>query len=368
MKKELPLGWPENPPIYNIERSYLENLEQGPFFKGEIPERELPPENEWIDFLGFKVASPIGVPAGPLLNSNWVTFAAEMGFDIVTYKTIRSKEHPAHPLPNMIYVDTNGELTPERHTETLSRANIPPRSMSELALTNSFGIPSRHPEFLIKDIAKANTALGSHQVMIVSVVGTPRDGEDYFEDFVQAAKIAAQAGAKIIEIDLSCPNVAACEGSLYTNPEAVYAISARVKAAVGSIPLIIKIGVVKGLEEMRNIMLAATKAGVEAICGINTVSMKVVDQSGAAALGPNRSKAGVCGSPIRTVALDFINMCRTVNQQENLELVIMATGGVTEPKHFDLFLDAGADVAMSAIGMMWDPYLAARYHRSKQNG
>ena len=32
---------------------------------------------------------------------------------------------------------------------------------------------------------------------------------------------------------------------------------------------------------------------------------------------------------------------------------------------FDQFLKAGASVAMSATGMMWDPFLALRYHNNK---
>lgn len=363
MKKELPLGWPENPPIYDIDKSYLDNLEQGPFFDGEIPKRVLPPKEQWIDFLGYKVASPIGVPAGPLLNSKWVILAARMGFDIVTYKTIRSKIHPAHPLPNMIYVETKGDLDKTRHNETLVQADTPPKNMQELAATNSFGIPSRDETFLIEDIKRANEALAPGQVMIVSVVGTPRDGEDYIEDFVDATRIALKGGAKIIEIDLSCPNVAACEGSLYTNLEALYKICSQVKKLIGPIPLIIKVGVVNTEELMKSIMVEAKRAGVDAICGINTVSMKVIDSTGAAALGEKRAKAGVCGGPIRVAAMDFIKMASQINQEQNLGLTLMITGGVTEPEHFTQFLEAGADIAMSAVGMMWDPYIAARYHR-----
>ena len=367
MKKALPTFWPEKPPIYDIEKSYLHNLEHGPFFEGEVIERILPPQDEWVDFLGYKVASRLGVPAGPLLNSNWTTFAAKMGFDIVTYKTIRSKTHPAHPLPNMIYVDTKGDLDQSRHGETLVRSLDAPKEMKTLAATNSFGIPSRDEAFLIEDIARANRALAPGQVMIVSVVGTHREGEDYLEDFVEATRIALKGGAKIIEIDLSCPNIGANEGSLYTNLEALYEICSRVKQCIGSIPLIIKVGVVKTPELMRQIMKEAKRAGVSAVCGINTVSMRVVDQSGEPALGKAREKAGVCGGPIRVAAIDFIKMASQINQEEKLGLTLMATGGVTEPEHFDIFLNAGADIAMSAIGMMWDPYLAARYHR-RNNG
>jgi hypothetical protein len=53
----------------------------------------------------FVVATPIGVPAGPLLNARWIEVAAKLGFDVLTYKTIRSVEFSGHPVPNMIYVD-----------------------------------------------------------------------------------------------------------------------------------------------------------------------------------------------------------------------------------------------------------------------
>jgi dihydroorotate dehydrogenase len=365
---ELPVWWPEKPPVYDIYKTYYENLEEGPFFQGAIPSRKWPGQDKWIDFLGFKVASPLGVPAGPLLNGRWVTFAAEMGFDIVTYKTIRSKPYPAHPAPNMIYVDTQGSLSINRAQEILKETKIPPKDLMSLAVTNSFGIPSMDKDFLVKDIATANASLGPGQVMIVSIVGTPREGEDFIEDFTHCARLALEGGAKIIEADLSCPNVTTCEGSLFTHPGMVFDISQQIKKAIGSVPLIIKVGVVPEEEILKQVMLAAAKAGVQAVCGINTMSMKVVNDNGTAALGEKRLKAGVCGGPIREVALDFVRKARKINDSEKLDLTIMATGGATLPEHFDQFLGAGADVAMSAAGMLWDPYLAARYHERRKNG
>lgn len=364
---ELPVWWPENPPIYDIHKSYLENLEKGPFFKGVIPKRAWPAQEKNVDFLGFKVALPLGVPAGPLLNGRWVLFAAAMGFDIVTYKTIRSKFHPAHPVPNMIYIDTKGALSYSRAEETLVEATLPPKDMTSLAATNSFGIPSMDKEYLTKDIQYANEGLAPGQVMIVSVVGTPREGEDFVEDFAVCSRIALEGGAKIIEADLSCPNVVTCEGSLFTNPEMVAEIARAIKKAIGPTPLIIKIGVIPEEEILREVMVAAAKAGVQAICGINTMSMKVVKENGEPALGEKRLKSGVCGGPIRDVALDFVRKARKINTVEKLEMVIMGTGGATAPEHFDLFFEAGADVAMSGVGMMWDPYLAARYENRKIN-
>src|SRR5579885_1311475 len=101
--KPLPLWFPEHPPIYDIEKTYAVNAAEGPFFQGEIPKR--PHSDHRIDFLGFSLRSPIGVPAGPLLNSRWVALAAKLGYDLPVYKTIRSFAHPGHGLPNMVFVD-----------------------------------------------------------------------------------------------------------------------------------------------------------------------------------------------------------------------------------------------------------------------
>ena len=48
--------------------------------------------------------------------------------------------------------------------------------MKDLAVTNSFGMPSRDRQFLKQDIPLANSKLKDGQVMIVSVVGTPPEG------------------------------------------------------------------------------------------------------------------------------------------------------------------------------------------------
>lgn len=362
-KEELPIWRPNLPPIYDIHRTYRENLEEGPFFTGTIPERIFPPEEEWINFLGYPVASPLGVAAGPLLNAQWVGFAAKMGFDILTYKTIRSREHAAHPVPNMVYLDIKGSL---QEQQSILETPFPPATLQELAATNSFGMPSMGEDYLSQDIARANASLRPGQVMIVSVVGTHREEWDLFEDYVRATKIALEAGAQIIEANLSCPNVTTGQGSLYTDPEAVFSMTKKLAQTTGSIPLVIKLGYISDPILLKNICRAAAKGGAQALCGINTISAKVVKEDGSPALGPGRLQAGVCGAPILEASLRFIERIHAINSQERLGLTLMGTGGVVEPSHFDRFLEAGADIAMSALGMMWDPYLAAKYHQRKK--
>jgi dihydroorotate dehydrogenase len=244
---------------------------------------------------------------------------------------------------------------------TLIRTPSP--NLAELAVTNSFGMPSKSPSFLLEDIPKANASLGEGQVMVVSVVGSVRSNCTFVEDFVEAALLAKHAGAKIIEANFSCPNVGKSEGCLYMSPTTVEDIGKAIASAIAPIPLIIKVGTFSSDEQMRDVFTAAAKSGIRAISGINTVSMAVVDEGGNPALGSQRLTSGICGGPIRDVALNFIQHAARIISRQKLDLTLIGVGGITLPEHFDQFLEAGANFAMTATGMMWDPYLAMRYHQ-----
>ena len=56
-------------PRYDITRSYDWNYANAP---AEPPEVEVPPYPGSWDFLGIPVNSPLGIPAGPLLNRNFI--------------------------------------------------------------------------------------------------------------------------------------------------------------------------------------------------------------------------------------------------------------------------------------------------------
>lgn len=342
--------------LYDIHQSYSFNATHGPFFTGEIPER--PRSSKKIDFLGFSLNSPLGVPAGPLLNARWVELAGKLGFDLPVYKTIRSFAHPGHALPNILFVEPDSPSTAHLLKEI-------PSDPTQISITNSFGMPSQSPDFLLQDIAKANQCLQEGQLLIVSIVGTPGQGVSFGEDFVRTAIFAKEAGAKVIEANFSCPNVGHAEGCLYTSPETVRAFASAIVKAIHPIPLILKVGVFANESLMRDMFIAAARAGVRAICGINSVSMQVEDEKGKPALGSSRPSSGICGAAIKPEALQFIQTAHQINQKERLDLTLMGCGGIMRPEHIDEFLQQGASIAMSATGMMWDPYLAFKWHRKR---
>ncbi len=347
-------------PTYDISRSYEENYQEGPFLKEIPPQRVITAQKT---FLGFKVNSLLGIPAGPLLNAKWIKAYAACGFDLLVYKTVRTRETPCHPKPNCMFLDLSQQLEEGDFVSPLTVSERPPVHSEQITITNSFGIPSRDPRIWQKDIETANAGLKEGQVLIVSVVGTP--GEDSLKkDYVKGAALAAEAGAPIIEINLSCPNVISSEGSIFTDPDVSSDISKVVKREIGDIPLIIKIGYMGDLEGMTRVV-AANAPYVDAISSINTLSFEVINQQGDPALpGKGRLRSGVCGAAIRKCALLQARRLVDLREKEKYDFSVVGVGGVMTPDHIQSFLQSGVDAVMSATGAMWNPFLAYDYWKA----
>jgi dihydroorotate dehydrogenase len=343
------------PGTYDISASYEENYQKGPTVSVAPPQRDISPTQ---NFLGFSVNSCLGVPAGPLLNANWILAYACLGFDLLVYKTVRTIATPSHPHPNCIFLEKKELIKEEEFGNRLTATTDQPSSIDEISITNSFGMPSRDPKIWQEDIQKAKRGLGRGQVLIVSTVGTPDQG-NLANDYAKGALLAVDAGADIIEINLSCPNVATGEGSVFTDPIFSSTISKTVKQAIGAVPLIIKIGYVRNEERLAEV-LKANAPYIDAISGLNTLSFEVVNADGTSAL-PGRLRSGVCGSAIRGCALEQAKRVVELREKEKYDFEIVGVGGVMTTDHIRQFLNLGIDAVMSATGAMWNPHLAYQY-------
>ncbi|MEC4677682.1 MAG: dihydroorotate dehydrogenase [Nitrospirota bacterium] len=344
-------------PTYDIERSYEDNYKEGPFLDITPPQRTVTPEHSFLD---FQVNSLLGMPAGPLLNANWVIAYAKLGFDLLVYKTVRTEERPCHPNPNCMYLSQKRQLREIDFNRQLIGSMTPPDDASKISITNSFGMPSRAPEIWQADIQKAKAGLGQGQLLIVSVVGTA--GEmDLKSDYVRGAALAVEAGAPVIEINLSCPNVVSREGSIFTDADFSSQISKAVKQEIGEIPLIIKMGYIADPFK-RALVISGNAPHVDAISSINTLSFEVIDEEGEQALpGEGRLRSGVCGAAIRACALSQAKHLVALKKQHHYDFSIIGVGGIMTTEHIHSYLDAGVNAVMSATGAMWDPLLAYRY-------
>src|SRR5262249_23252180 len=152
------------------------------------------------------------------------------GFDILTYKTVRSAHRPCYDLPNWVFVDDE-----EREEGPVYASDQLPDDPTRISSGVSFGIPSRAPAVWRADFRRPNACLRDVQMLIVSVVATPKENataEDLGTDFAQCARWAAEAGADTIEANFSCPNVCSGEGTIYMDPELSRAVAGQMREAL----------------------------------------------------------------------------------------------------------------------------------------
>lgn len=345
-------------PFYDPTKTYEENYNDGPF--GAFTNKKIIKQagEPACDFLGQKIYLPFGIPAGPLLNSAFVKSAFQKGFDICVYKTVRADTFPCHPFPNVLSVHFEGkDLTLDR----LDKPVLADENYEDpLSITNSFGVPSRKPEVWQEDVKKAINSARLGQVMILSFMGTVKKNQtqkEFIDDFILAAKLAKETGAKILEADLSCPNIGN-EGLVCYDLEITKEISKGIRNAIGNTPYVMKVGYYKDDKDLEKLSEIANEYAND-VAGINTLQANIVDKKGGQALpGTNRLQGGICGAGIKWAGLDFVKKLKNIRDKKGFKFSITGVGGVTHADDYEEYKDAGADVVMSATGAMWNPYLA----------
>lgn len=353
-------------PFYDPAKSYDENYAQGPFGEladGRVVERSGEPT---AAFLGEKVYLPFGIPAGPLVNSRFCSGAFAKGYDLVTYKTVRTRPHPSHPVPNIVPLSISGDLTLDKVAAGPLVASTTYRE--PLSITNSFGVPSQPVDVWQEDMATAVAAAGPGQILIGSFQGTKSENgsvKDFVADYALAARLVKETGTKILETNLSCPN----EGSgdlVCFDTTRVGDIVDAIKNEIGDTPLILKLAFFESEQHLRE-LVQRVGGLVQGVSTINTIPARIVTETGAQALpGEGRLVSGVCGSAIQWAGLEMVRRLARLREELALEFAIVGVGGVMKPEDYHRYRTAGADAVMSATGAMWRPELAEEIWKGQQ--
>ena len=346
------MSLPDPMPRYDTTQTYAWNFDR----TLEPVECEVPAvPGDW-SFCGLDVDSPIGIPAGPLLHGGWILYYASLGFDVLTYKTVRSKERPSYPPPNLLPVEP-GPRTKKDGTL---------RAASEMQGTwaVSFGMPSQSPDFWRRDIEETRNRLPAGKLLSVSVVGTMEEGwglEELAKDYALCAKWAAQSGADCIETNFSCPNVASCDGQLYQSPPdaAMVAKAASVRSS-RPMPYLLKIGHVPDGDLAQRLLREVGRV-VDGLAMANGLSALVEDSNGDLQFGGQRR--GICGDAIREACLNQVDLFRDLIQHEDLPTRIVGLGGVSTLSHIHHFRMAGAEAVHLATAAMIDPLVALKIRK-----
>ena len=330
-------------PRYDRRQSYDWNYEHAP----APPSVEEPPVAGRWDFCGLPVASPLGIAAGPLLNGRWILFYAALGFDVLTYKTVRSRFRACYATPNLQPV-----ISQPLHG---SDAVLPTNVEMDGSWAVSFGMPSRAPDVWRSDVEATRRALPPHKLLSVSVVATPEPDwthDDLAEDFARCAKWAVESGADCVEANFSCPNVSSVDGQIFQQPKVASLVAASVREAVGRKPLLLKIGHVPD-EALATDLCRAVAPHADALVMVNCISAAVVDAAGRPMF--EGQKRGIAGDAIREAALEQVRLFARVIRTERLRLRLVGVGGIATAEHVHASIKSGSHAVQLATAAMLDP-------------
>lgn len=338
-------------PRYDRLQTYLWNYENAP----DPVECEIPRvPGEW-SFCGLPVESPLGMPAGPLLNGKWILYYASLGFDVLTYKTTRSVLRECYDLPNLLPI-TTGQLSG-------GETNLPASEEMQGSWAVSFGMPSALPKTWQADIEWTRKQLPKNKVLSVSVVGSVQEGwsiEDLADDYAQCARWAVESGADCVETNFSCPNVSTCDGQLYQQPEAAALVTAKVRDTIGKTPFIVKAGHLNE-EAEASALLDAIAPYVNSIAMTNSVATTIRSASGE--LHFDGQQRGICGDATRAASLRQTKLFDRLIKERNLEIKIIGVGGAGTAEHVREYLEAGAESVHIATAAMADPGVGLKIRR-----
>ena len=342
-------------PRYDIAQSYDWNYAHAPDPPAGAEAAAAVP-GDWR-FCGLPVASPLGMPAGPLLNSRWILYYARLGFDSLTYKTARSAYRACYEPPNLLPVAASrldgegGEV----------RAVPDPAGYDTWAI--SFGMPSKDPAEWRADIDRAKHGLRPGQLMSVSVVASPEAGWSLTQvaaDFAQCAEWAADAGADVVEANLSCPNVCTPESDLYLSPDAASEIAAAIRVRIGRTPLALKVGLFPDAERA-DAVIRAVAPYANALAATNSITAHVAGADGARLFGGLRR--GIGGAAIAERCELETEMLARLILEAGVALELISVGGVTTAADVRARLAAGATHVHLATAPMIDPGVGLRIRR-----
>jgi dihydroorotate dehydrogenase (NAD+) catalytic subunit len=304
-----------------------------------------------------RVDSPIGIAAGPLLNSRWIEAYARLGYGLLTYKTVRSAARPSYPQPNLVYCSPGDPAV----------SVAPPRPLDPSAVTwaVSFGLPSPDPEEWRADVMRAKSKLRPAQILIVSVAGTPVPGgepEQLADDCALCARWAADAGADVIEVHLAYPYATGEQPQMiFENVPLATHIVDRVRRAVGLRPVIAKIGATRSPRALHELAsrLAPRLDGFILVSGIRR---RVVKADGKPAFSDDaRAMASVVGAGIYGPCRVQVEELLAWRKAGAWSRAVLAAGGITTVERARQALDTGVDAAMVGTAAMVDPLIGARF-------
>lgn len=221
--------------------------------------------------------------------------------------------------------------------------NLQPRIIeTENGILNSVGLQNDGVEKLITE--KAPVWAAWRVPVIVNIAGATID--EYAEI---ARKLDKVKGVSGLEVNISCPNVAAGGIEFGSNAAAAFKVTEAVRAKT-DLPIIVKLS--PNVTDIVDIAFAVKDAGADAITLINTLRGMAIDiNTGKPLLG--NTFGGLSGPAIKPVALYMV-----YKVAQKIDVPVIGCGGINNTTDAIEFMMAGASAVQIGTAGMVNPNTA----------
>lgn len=280
-----------------------------------------------IDFCNVHCENPFFLSSS-VVGSNYemVAKAFDMGWAGVAFKTI-------------------GKFIPEEVSPRF--ASLEKESNPFIGFKNIEQISDHTLEENIEFLKKLKKNYPT-KVIIASIMGENE------EEWTYLAKKMEEAGADILELNFSCPNMTkdGMGSDVGTDPELVAKYTAATRKG-SSLPILAKM--TPNITNMEIPAMAAVKAGADGIAAINTIkSIMNVDLYNNFTSAPDvegkSSVGGYSGKAVKPIALRFIHDMKTNNELK--EIPISGMGGIETWKDAVEFIAMGCGTVQVTTAVM----------------
>jgi dihydroorotate dehydrogenase len=313
---------------------------------------------------------PFGTPATPFTAiPAWVRYFTSNGFNVITGQTVRSTAHDGYVDPPHVRFTKFPEIFLD--TFKAVRVSIDPGELDEILYTesaealssiNSVGIPCPEPDIWMDRVSTIVKTLQPHQIYICSVVGAGDSLDQIVGDFVRVSRMAEDAGASAIELNLSYLRPPARirdeEGELYCESarltEAI--VQAVSEALNASTSLIAKLAFME-TARLRTVLGPVLKY-LDGVSGINAVPATISSIHDDEPVYDDGRTAAVAGATLKQLAQRFVKDLSDLRRETLEYFSILASGGVMTADDAIALRSLGADAVQSATAAYINPFLA----------
>lgn len=268
-----------------------------------------------IDLCGVRLPTPLILASGILgTSAALMARVGRSGAGAVTSKSCSPQPRVGHPNPTVIKWGPG--------------------------FLNAVGLANPGMDAQIGILRETRARLADSGVAVIGSIFA-----ETVEGFARVAETISAAQPDLIEVNISCPNVAHELGVPFAAaPESAAAVTRAVKAAT-AIPIIVKLS--PNVADIAAIARAVEEAGADALAAINTVSGMVIDIEAARPVLSNL-EGGVSGPAIKPIAVRCVYQCYRA-----VSIPIVGIGGVSSGADAIELMMAGARAVGVGSAVHW---------------